>query len=235
MPKKPAVEKTESPAPDAASPPELPEPPKPPQTCRIDLDAFRRIVKTVLPAVSTDETRAHLNAMHFVCVDGKLTIEGTDGHMLAQWRDIDADGDLDALVPRLNVQAFLRLLTSDIGASRNLELFTANHVELFAHGSASHLHHALAGTVPFIAPDVAFPPVGDVIPKSGPRPTSGRAAIASEYLKRAGDIFKYALGETVAVGAALSLGNELDAVVFSNEVVPSLVVVVMPMRLDAAA
>jgi hypothetical protein len=197
----------------------------------VDLVAFRRAVKAVLPSVSDEEERAHLNCVHFHAVDSALRVEGTNGHMFSQWAELPCEGDVDVSIPKAACAAFLRLLTSDLDGNRNLDLFVSNNVEIHV-GEKARLHHVLAGTVPYkpVETDVGQWETLGTLAHPAKREVTGRIALASEYLTRLAKIFKDA-SETTE-GCVLDFGSSKDVVLCTHPAIHGLTVGVMPMTLE---
>lgn len=194
---------------------------------RLDMPTFRRAIRAVLIAASDDEARAHLNCLHFRASSAMLTVEATDGQMFARWTGIAADGELDVLVPKAPLAAFLRLLTSDLAGDRNLDLFSSNLVEIRATGGC-RLHHVLAGTVPFTKIDAEYPVIDRIIPPRH-RSSVGHVSLSAENLDRAGKIFKHAARKE---GATLRFGEQNDVVMLTNPMAKGLIVGIAPMIFD---
>jgi hypothetical protein len=193
---------------------------------QVDLVAFRRAVKAVLPSVSDEEERAHLNCVHFHAVDSVLRVEGTNGHMFARWDDLPCTGDVNTSIPKAACMAFLRLLTTDLDGDRNLDLFVSNLIEIHP----DKLHHVLAGTVPFV-PTETDAGQWETVGKIAKVVDRGvHVALASEYLSRVATIFKNA-SET-SKGCVLNLGTPDEVVLCSHPSVTGLVVGVMPLRME---
>jgi DNA polymerase-3 subunit beta len=111
-------------------------------------DKLRAAVDFVLPAVSLDETRYHLNGMYFTGAD----IVATDGHRMHRMSGMPRIEGLDGFImPRRAAFTLLKLLKDAI--------------EVQATFAAGVMHFAMGDTELFVKPvDAKFPPYEQIIP-----------------------------------------------------------------------
>ena len=192
---------------------------------RLDAAIFHRLARTVLHAVSTDTTRAHLNSMHIVARDDRIILEGTDGVCLAIWEHEGDFTPFDILIPRDRVDAFLKALPKQ-----------TEQQELFEDGYVRVRHGVLQGSgvrIEFAVPDVDFPDLASVLPKQIQGLRSSPFSLHPIYLNRSSSVF---LSSAVKEGASchplIEPGeSEEDPIRFSSGRAPGLLFVVKPMRL----
>jgi DNA polymerase-3 subunit beta len=112
-------------------------------------------------AVSTDETRLHLNSLFFEAAAGKIRAVGTDGHRLAV-KELESELDFTSmLVPLNGVLELKRILEDTVAASVTLK---RSGLQLFCEVDGDRLTLKLT--------DAAFVPWQQVIPSKHDRTVS---------------------------------------------------------------
>jgi len=122
---------------------------------RINSDDLLHMLDKVYFAISTDETRYHLNGILLERNDKNLLVVATDGHRLSMTeRDISAEKIKvkRAIVPRKGVQEFKRLMA----AEKSIEIYVAER-HLFVRTEKQTLYIRLI--------DGNFPDYQRVVPK----------------------------------------------------------------------
>lgn len=133
----------------AVDPSDFPELPKVSELQDVDADALRTVLRQCLPAVSEDESRAHLSSLYLH--GDTLTGAGTDGHRLIVSRT-EGSGIGSGLIPRKGVKLIARTIE---GAAVVRAAFNSGLFMLEADG--------VEYTVKLV--DSQFPPYEQVIPK----------------------------------------------------------------------
>ncbi len=193
-------------------------------TLEISLPTFRAALAALIPCVSTDETRPHLNSVLFDVKAGQLTIVSTDGHRLARWDDTTENtGSAFSFQVSLKVAKELYRLAGDKG-------ITVPTVILNYHPEFKEVAVNL-GVVSARYPtvDQQFPPYEQIMP----RETGEMAQFNAGYLCDAAKAFKdawKALGNRNEVGVYFESSGEYGPSLATSETLTQLRVVIMPMR-----
>lgn len=172
---------------------------------------------------SKDETRLHLNCVHFDNSRGVAV--ATDGHRLAikfekPWED-EPKGLAPVNVPRAEVEAIAKGMNVYQRAT-----FTVDGVTVYQGDDADcPIDYKRAVRVA----DVSFPPYRQVLPTAFPDKT-GVVGVQAAYLKDAAMVA--ALAGRDGLGVEIVTSGELDPItICSASVVASFAVVIMPMRI----
>ena len=147
--------------------PVLPEPPVGAPTWAVDSATLLALFSRTSFAVSTDETRAHLNSLLLEREGGTLRAVATDGHRLALAEGaVPGEGTASILVPLSAVRELGKL--AEAGGSMDI---TLSERTMFVHAAAASMSLQLT--------DATFPPYQQVIPTtSTTRITVARAPLA---------------------------------------------------------
>jgi DNA polymerase-3 subunit beta len=127
-------------------------------------DDLVQLIDRVLYAVSTDETRLHLNSMYLGAVGGKLTAVATDGHRLAVYSTETEAAFSPILIPLKGLLQIKRLAES-AGVTpvplsvQNADLFASIGIDMGVRPMAKNVLSVRLC-------DHQFPPWADVVPKS---------------------------------------------------------------------
>ena len=190
-------------------------------TIRVDVTTFQRVVKTVLHAVSTDKTRAHLSSVHIVSSSDRLIIEGTDGCCMAIWETQGEYTSFDTLIPRDRAEAFLRSLPKP---KKQLSIFDDETVRIKGSLESKGVR------IQYPVPDVMFPDLAPRLPQHRQGLLAPPFAMHPIYLERAAKIF--ATATTEGCYPLIEPGASPDeAIRFSSVEAAGLVFVVMPCRI----
>jgi DNA polymerase-3 subunit beta len=161
---------------------------------------LRESLSAVRHAVSTDDTRYHLNGINLELSDGKLTASATDGHRLATVTcDAPTVAAPSVLLPAKAIGVLLRLLPADDDAQIDLSI-TRRELVL------------VVGDVEFSAKfiDAQFPDYRQVIPAKLPHILRVDSAAASAAVKRVGLCAGDRRGITISGGFVVA-ADDVDA------------------------
>lgn len=172
---------------------------------------------------SKDETRLHLNCVHFDNSRGVAV--STDGHRLAikfekPWED-EPKGLDPVNVPRAEVEAIAKGMNNYQRAS-----FTVDGVTVYQSDEGeSPIDYKRAVRVA----DVSFPPYRQVLPTSFPTKT-GVVGVQAAYLKDAAMVA--ALAGRDGLGVEIVTSGELDPItICAGGLTGTFAVIIMPMRI----
>jgi DNA polymerase-3 subunit beta len=157
--------------------PTLPEPDPNATRTRLGVDTVARLVAATHYAISTDETRLHLNSAFFEWDGDRVRMVTTDGHRLSKIeRSVPGEHASQAMLIPLKGIHELRRLCDEARAERDGQ--TGPDVEISKSGPNAFFE--LAGfrfSVKLV--DAQFPPYQQVIPPSSDRTvTAPRSAVA---------------------------------------------------------
>lgn len=187
----------------------------------IDAQLLKRILTSILLAVSTNETLAHLNSVQISDGGDRLAFVATNGHMLARWRIpvlADARPVVSGLFPLEDVKTILVWLRGQMG-NVSLDLAT---------GAVVIGRRTLA--VKLV--DATFPCVEAVIPKFvGPNHKLHAIGLGPDCVIPAFQIFSKADDRAFV---ALRFTGALDPIYCTSSKVEGLEVVIMPARMSNA-
>lgn len=129
------------------------------QSFEVTSETLATLIAQTQFAISTDETRAHLNSALLEVHPSRLRMVATDGHRLAvaDRSAADVTGAAELLIPLKAVGEIRRLLEEDSGA---LVTVTQSLPNLFVEASGVVLAVKLV--------DAQFPPYQQVIPETSP-------------------------------------------------------------------
>jgi DNA polymerase-3 subunit beta len=130
---------------------------------------LRSLISRVYFAISTDETRSHINSMLVEATGDLLRLVATDGHRLAlaemKWSHATT---ATVLIPLKAVHELRKLLAKD-GLAETVEMRVSGHVAFFSVAGVEFTTKLV---------DATFPPYGQVIPvKSDRKATVSRSAL----------------------------------------------------------
>jgi DNA polymerase-3 subunit beta len=148
--------------------PHIPFPPSGEATAVIGAGVLADALALVTFSISTDETRANLNALKFELGGGLLRLVSTDGHRLTKV-EVECEGDGEALVPLPGVQQLARLAAS---------VDADEHIALWIHNGLVSAE-CQSKTVTVKQTDSTFPAWQQVVPKATP---TTRAVVPREAL-----------------------------------------------------
>lgn len=174
---------------------------------------------------SKDETRLHLNCVHFDTSRGVAV--STDGHRLAikfekPWEDVPKD-----LAPINIPRAEVETIAKGMGAHQ-VAKFTSDGVTVYQDDEADSPTD-YARPVRVLAPEVKFPPYRQVLPTAFPTKT-GVVGVQAAYLKDAAAVA--ALAGRNGLGVEIVTSGELDPItICAASVVAHFAVIIMPMRI----
>lgn len=195
------------------------------------LDDLVRVVKAILPAVSKDETRAHISSMCFEVTKDGVTVIGTNGHWLARWEKLDLHDDYEEgvfLVPILALKQFLAIAKDcfSVVVKVTPKQISLPPMQLVLGGGGESI-------IAFYKVEATYPPWRDIIPKDAcyvNAMTERAIGLSAEYLADIARSFK-------AAGTSSFLtefGGPLDPIRMTAPNAESLLVVLMPCRINDA-
>lgn len=191
----------------------------------VRFDDLVRVVKALRPAISADETRAHLGAILFE-VGADVTAVATNGHWLARWESVSllSGSPGQVLVPLSALKQFLAIAkdNTDCALVRilpNRLVLPPRQLTLMGGGE----------TVIAFAPVTSeFPQWRSVLPPDSIYASSGTprtVGVAAPYLVAVAKAFAAA----GAPGVSMEFGGETDPIrVTAPDDAPNLLVVLMP-------
>lgn len=226
----------------------------------LDIEAaqFVRALSALLPSVSTDTTRPHLNAICFEVDFGTLRMISTDGHRLTRWEpepahytlatsepEPDADAKPDALArvpaevvpePAARTETLIaradaeRFLALAKSAIKGSAKYTRDALRLTLRTEGASVTVACAGaSYTAKCPDAAFPPWRQVVP------AGSRAFFGADPGYLADACKALIAAGSGGIGVLLS-GGDLDPIVLTGTgAAPEFFQVLMPMRVDVPA
>jgi DNA polymerase III sliding clamp (beta) subunit (PCNA family) len=196
----------------------------------IDPSVLVAALRAVIPTISTDETRVHLNSLLLETVrnDTQLRLVATDGHRLVA---VDVDASIDrggsVMLPLSAVKRLVRDVTvpRKRGALVDVELCASPDARSLTvtQGPLMGATHACADPGVY-----KFPTYRDVIPTAFAGHIA-RPSISARYLSEAADVFAELTDRSDAVQVSVG-ASELDPIVMTSPAYDRAVVVVMPMR-----
>ena len=126
----------------------------------VSAGTLQRLIASTHFAISTDETRLHLNSALLECDGVTLRMVSTDGHRLAR-ADVahDGDGNLSLLIPLKAIHE-LRRICSDADEADEIEIAKDGHNVFFTLGDLVVICKLV---------DAQFPPWRQVVPDSDER------------------------------------------------------------------
>jgi hypothetical protein len=181
-------------------------------------------IRTALAAValhaSKDDTRPQLCAMRIEANSERVRFVATNGHTLAvQTLPGAPDTHVSETVPAATIKA----LIADAKANKAASYFVTE-------GQIARVGMRLEYT----GVD-GFPPYKQVVPAYCATPQSTAMGLQPEYMHLAAKTFETAYTGRNYPAVAVNAAGGLSPILFASRDVPGLVVVVMPVRLDADA
>lgn len=135
-------------------------------------DTLTALIAGVYPAMSTDQTRAHLCCMLFASEDGKQRVVTTDGHRLLT-RYVECDQTISATIPARGIAEVRDLCATSAGA--DVQVSQSGGVIFFSVGGVE-LGVKLA--------DDQFPPWKKVVPSKWTRTVTVLRTAFADAVKR---------------------------------------------------
>lgn len=166
----------------------------------LDASLLARLVAHTVFAVSTDETRAHLNSALLELEGGVIRMVATDGHRLSKYESkVDGHASATMLIPLKAVHE-VRRMADDLLASQGDDklirvVATGPHAFFIANGTTF-------GTK---LVDAQFPPWRQVIPADSPKTLRAPRGVLAEAIKAV----SVSADDKGAVRVALSNGKML--------------------------
>jgi hypothetical protein len=192
---------------------------------------FRAVFRAALVAASTDETRAHLSAVHVARTGGALTVTATTGHWLFRWTGDAAMGprspliatDFACLIPRKVVELFVSSIRYP---------HEAEDVRLTKDGDRWRLDGSF-GVVSysFKAVEAEFPPVDSVFPTLA-NPSVHAIGVSAHILAACAKAFGLATGANDCGLYFQPTGGATDAIACTSDTHKELLAIVMPRQMD---
>lgn len=187
----------------------------------INAELFATMLACVYPAISADETRAHLNSVLIDVADSACV--ATDGHRLAVHE-----------IPRnaTDGEAFPRTMLSREDVSRIVKAIGKKPIgqaEIVRDGANVTVRY-FGVTLTMSAVDAAFPPWRQVMPSADSEADPGHGiALNPAYLADAAKSFDRAKRGTFAV-VHCGKAQDLDPIRITSDDYPALTWIVMPCR-----
>jgi DNA polymerase-3 subunit beta len=179
--------------------PPVAKPPAGAPVVAVDASTLAQLIKRMKFAISSDETRAHLNSALLEWNGDCLRLVGTDGHRLAkaEERVKGRAADLRLLLPKKAMELLLKLCDEAIGMEEG-----ARSIRIIQSGPTAFFEWA-GGTFGVKLVDAQFPPYDQVIPKNQPLSLLAPRAIFAEALRAVA----IASGDGQSSGVKFTLGK----------------------------
>ena len=187
---------------------------------------FVTALKVIAGHASTDETRPHLNGVHFEVRAESIDVVATDGHRLGLYRFLASTYECDETGPAASVDLPLASVLAFVKGAKT----KAKDVRPVVLDTTAGTLEYEDTSVRFPANrGIQFPPYVQILPESF---GTSMCAIDAHYIADAAKAFDAFKRPSCPIHIHAWAGDGYGPITFLSPAVPELLVIVMPMRSD---